>query len=260
VTGREVEAPSSEPWINRTAQAFGSAAEEYEQGRPGYPEEAVRWLIRRLRIGAGTTTVDLAAGTGKLTRLLVQSGTRAIAVEPVASMREILQRLVPTAEARVGTAESIPLADSSAEAVTVAQAFHWFRSEEALNEISRVLTAAGSLGLVWNRRDLADPVQTAIDEIVQPHRGGAPAYPAGSWRTVFDHTSLFTPLEEQRFRFEQVVDRTGLVDRVASISFIAALPEAPRARVLEEVRAVAAGLPEQIALPHITEVFTCTRR
>jgi SAM-dependent methyltransferase len=181
-------------------------------------------------------------------------------VEPVASMREILQRLVPAADARVGTAEAIPLADFSAEAVTVAQAFHWFRSKEALKEISRVLTAGGSLGLVWNRRDPADPVQKALDEIVQPHRGEAPAYPAGSWRTAFDHTSLFTPLEERRFRFEQVVDRTGLVDRVASISFIAALPEASRARVLEEVRAVAAGLPEQITLPHNTEVFTCTRR
>jgi SAM-dependent methyltransferase len=260
VTGSEASEPGSAPRINETALAFGNAAESYEQGRPGYPSEAVRWLVRRLGIGPGTTAVDLAAGTGKLTRLLVESGARVIAVEPVAGMLEVLRRLVPTAETKQGTAESIPLPDFSAQAVTVAQAFHWFRSEAALAEICRVLAARGSLGLIWNRRDLGDPVQTAIDAIVRPYRGEAPFYAAGQWRTAFEHTTLFTPLEERRFSFEQILDREALVDRVASISFIAGLPESSRAGVLAEVKAVAAGLPDQFELPHVTEVFTCTKR
>ena len=93
-------------------------------------------LAERLRLGPGRTVVDLAAGTGKLTRELVRTGAEVIAVEPLAEMRA---ELPPEATALEGTAEAIPLGDGSADAVTVAQAFHWFDAEPALAEIHRVL-------------------------------------------------------------------------------------------------------------------------
>lgn len=94
-------------------------------------------------VGHSTTVVDLAAGTGKLTRVLVTTGARVVAVEPVPAMRTELSKVVPGVEVLDGTAEAIPLPDASADAVTVAQAFHWFQGAAALTEIHRVLRARG---------------------------------------------------------------------------------------------------------------------
>jgi ubiquinone/menaquinone biosynthesis C-methylase UbiE len=152
------------------AQGFSSVADVYERSRPGYAPEAVAWLCERLRIGCGRVVLDLGAGTGKLTRQLVFTGANLIAVEPLEEMRAELARTVPDAEAKAGTAEQIPLADASVDAVVSAQAFHWFDTERALAEIHRVLRSGGSLGLIWNTRDLADPVQATVDEMLAPYR------------------------------------------------------------------------------------------
>ena len=93
--------------------------------------------------------VDLAAGSGKLTRPLAALGCEVIAIEPVAEMRAAIG---PTARALDGTAEAMPLPDDSADVVTVGQAFHWFDGPVALAEIERVLRPGGALALVWNRR------------------------------------------------------------------------------------------------------------
>ena len=133
----------------RRAGSFGSVAEVYERARPGYPEDAVRWL-------AGSEpcdVVDLGAGTGKLTRSLVALGHRVTAVEPLPEMLAQLRSAVPGATAVTGTAESMPLADGAADVVTVAQAFHWFDHAAALREIARVLRPGGRIALVWNTRD-----------------------------------------------------------------------------------------------------------
>ena len=132
--------------VHPSASGFDTAAREYERGRPGYPEDAVRWLVESLRIGPGTTVVDLAAGTGKLTRLLVPTGAGIIAIEPMAGMREQLARSLPEVPLFEGTAESIPLSSACADSITVAQAFHWFKAKEALAEIHRVLRPRGRLG------------------------------------------------------------------------------------------------------------------
>src|SRR5262245_55733014 len=113
------------------ASGFGSAAELYERARHGYPGEAVAWTLERLRIGSDSTVLDLASGTGKLTRQLVPLCGRVMAVEPVAEMRAQLEQAVPGAETLDGTAEAIPLPNASVDAVTCAQAFHWFRVQEA---------------------------------------------------------------------------------------------------------------------------------
>lgn len=155
------------------ARGFSSAADVYERARPGYAAEAVDWLCERMGIGPGRTVLDLAAGTGKLTRDLVPSGATIVAVEPLDEMRAQLVEAVPGVETLAGTAEQIPLPDSSVDDVVCAQAFHWFDADRALAEIHRVLRAGGALGLIWNSRDLSDAVQVAIDALLDPYRGQA---------------------------------------------------------------------------------------
>src|SRR5437588_5658396 len=107
-------------------RGFERHADAYERGRPNYPAEATAWLVTKLGLGPGRTVVDVGAGTGKLTRALLPSGATVIAVEPVAAMRAVLKRELPTVQAMNGTAESLPLPDASADAIVVGQAFHWF--------------------------------------------------------------------------------------------------------------------------------------
>jgi SAM-dependent methyltransferase len=245
--------------LHEAARGFATSVEEYERGRPGYPREAVRFLTERLRLGPGTTVLDLAAGTGKLTRELARTGARVVAVEPLTAMREVLVARQPDVSALAGTAEEIPLPDGAVAAVTVGQAFHWFDGERALAEIHRVLRPAGRLGLIWNRRDDAQPLQARLTELVEPHRGSAPGHASRAWRRAFARTTLFTPLAERRFRHDHETDADGLAARVASISFVAALPPEERAHVLAQVRSlVEPGTP--VVLRHRTEVFWCERR
>jgi SAM-dependent methyltransferase len=216
----------------------------------------VAWLAERLGLRPGRTVVDLAAGTGKLTRPLAATGAEVVAIEPVAEMRA----RIGDAGARSldGTAEAIPLPDASADAVTVAQAFHWFDGPAALAEIHRVLRPGGALALVWNRRPLEDPVHAAIERIIAPYRGDAPAHRSGAWRAAFDATTLFGPLEERTFAHSRPHDADGLADRVGSTSFVAALDDGPHADVIAAVRALAAEGP--VELPYVCEVLVCDRR
>jgi SAM-dependent methyltransferase len=131
------------------ARSFGAAADAYERARPGYPGEAVDWLVPK----GARTVLDLGAGTGKLTRALTARGLEVLAVEPLPEMRENLAAAVPDARVMTGTAEEIPLPDDSVDAITVAQAWHWVDPERATSEAARVLRPGGTLGLIWNRRD-----------------------------------------------------------------------------------------------------------
>jgi SAM-dependent methyltransferase len=237
------------------ARGFARSAGAYERARPEYPPAAIDWLRERLGLGPGRRVVDLAAGTGKLTRPLAGTGAEVVAVEPVAEMRA---RIGPgAAEVLDGTAEAMPLADASADAVTVGQAFHWFDGPAALAEIHRVLRPGGALALVWNRRPLDDPVHAAIEALMAPHRGDAPVHRSGAWRAALEETVLFGALEERAFPHAQDMDADALADRVGSTSVIAALPDGPRAEVLAEVRALAAGGP--MRLTYVCEVFACDR-
>jgi SAM-dependent methyltransferase len=242
-------------WVHRAAVAgFAANAEGYERGRPSYPPDAVEWLAAELGLGEGRTVVDLAAGTGKLSRLLAAGGARVIAVEPLDEMRALIG---PPAEALAGTAEQIPLPDASADAVTVAQAFHWFDGERALAEIHRVLRPGGALALIWNHRDDDDEVTAAAEAIVAPYRGDTPHHQTGRWRDSFDTTALFGPLEERTFRNSQRLDADGMALRFGSSSFIASLPAEQRAEIIERVRALAADGPATIR--YVTETFVCRR-
>ena len=238
---------------------FSAAASEYERARPGYPEEAIAWIIERLGLAPGKNVLDLAAGTGKLTRALIPSGARVVAVEPIDEMREQLFAAVPDVDAFDGTAEQIPLPDGSVDAVTCGQAFHWFRAEEALREIHRVLVPGGGLALIWNVRDLSDPLQARLQEIITPYGADVRSHRDISPKTSIEASGLFGPVDRRSWPYVQRLSRAHLVDRIASTSYIAILDPDARATVLSQVLEAAEGLPEPIAIPYATDLYAATR-
>jgi len=242
--------------IHEGARAFALTADAYERARPTYPAEAIDWALASAPLSSGDTVVDLAAGTGKLTSLLVARGLDVIAVEPVAEMRAVLQAKVGPADVRKGTAEAIPVTDRTAAAVTVAQAFHWFEPDRALPEIARVLTGDGVLLIFTNVRDKTDELQGELEKLTSPYRG---RYPNPKWDERLSDNALFEP-ELRTFPHEQLLDRETFVERIASISWIASLPADVRTRVLAATAALAASREEPIRLPYVTQVFACRRR
>ena len=237
--------------LHPTAEAgFSAAADVYERARPGYPDEAVEWVAERLSIGPGRDVLDLAAGTGKLTRQLVPFGARVVAVEPIDAMRAELERAVPGVEAVSGTAEAIPLSDASVDAVTCAQAFHWFRPDEAVWEIRRVLRPGGGLALLWNGRDLDDVKHARVDELLATHRR---EFPSGEehWRAVLG------PLELRTWHYSQTLTLDEYVERVASTSFVGAMALAERRAFLKEVREALSPFDEPLELRYLTDVYVC---
>ena len=231
------------------AVGFARSAGAYERGRPEYPDAAVRHVVAQLP--ARAVVLDLAAGTGKLTRPLLDAGLRVIAVEPVAEMRAALPASAGPLE---GTAEAIPLADGSVDAVTVGQAFHWFDGDAALAEIARVLRPGGLLALIWNARVDEDPVHQAIEDLIAPYRAETPSHRRGAWREAFARTTSFSLLTEESFDNALEQDADGIEARVGSISFIAALEPDERAGVLERARAIAGS--GVVSTPYRTEVHS----
>jgi ubiquinone/menaquinone biosynthesis C-methylase UbiE len=241
--------------VHRSAKAFDGAAELYDRVRPGYPPAALEWLTRVLGLGTGRTVLDLAAGTGKLTVPLLETASRVVAVEPSAGMRAVLERVARDAEVRAGTAEEIPMEDGSVDAVVVAQAFHWFRHEQALAEIHRVLRPGGALGLTWNRRLLTHPAHAALERAIEPWGSETPRHRDRRWAEAIESTPLFEPLEENKVPNDRELPPGGLVARASSISYMAALPEDTRRRALAELERFEAAAAKPIVLPHVCELF-----
>ena len=233
------------------ATGFARSVEAYERARPEYPAPAIASLAQELDLRPGRVVVDLAAGSGKLSRPLAALGCEVIAIEPVAEMRAAIGAGIRALD---GTAEAMPLPDDSADAVTVGQAFHWFDGPAALAEIERVLRPRGALALVWNRRPTeSSALHAAISAIIAPYRGDAPAHSSGAWREAFAGREL----TEQRFEFTQRLDADGLADRVGSTSFVAALDETDRAPLLARVRALAQE--GSVDVPYVCELHLWRR-
>jgi MOSC domain-containing protein YiiM/SAM-dependent methyltransferase len=254
-----------EPVHSLAARGFGSAADAYERGRPGYPADAVAAIAERLGLEPGRTVLDLAAGTGKMTRALLATGARVIALEPVDAMRAKLAATAPGAEAVDGTAEALPVANRSVDGVVAAQAFHWFDAVRALSEVHRVLRPDGALVIAFNLRDESVPWVARLGELIESATGGeAPSQHRG-WRERVARCGLFEPLEELEFRHahRQTVD--GVVDRVLSISTVAVLEPVARAALEAEVRTLLATHPqtaggESVELPYTTRLSIARRR
>jgi len=243
---------------------YSVTAATYVQGRPDYPYEVDAWLCSHLRLSKGRTALDLGAGTGKFLPHLRDTDAKVVAVEPVAAMLAQLVSRNPGIEAKQGSAEHIPLADASVDAVVCAQSFHWFANTRALNEIRRVLKIGGSLGLIWNIRDESVAWVAALRTIFDAHESDAPRYRTQAWRRVFPAAG-FTPLCETRFSH----GHTGppehvIIDRVLSTSFIAALPTAERDRVAAQVRQLIERTPDlagksEVTMPYVTAAYSCQR-
>jgi ubiquinone/menaquinone biosynthesis C-methylase UbiE len=220
------------------ATGFARSVEAYERARPDYPPEAIAWLAEELDLRPGRTVVDLAAGSGKLTRPLAALGCEVIAIEPVAEMRAAIGS---AARALDGTAEAMPLPDDSADAVTVGQAFHWFDGPAALAEIARVLVPGGVLGLLWNMRDDRVPWVAELTKILRG-AGDVLTDSGGLARPLA--TEAFTAAERREFPNPTEFDRARLREWASSTSRIAILSEAERERVLADVARLAEEHPD----------------
>jgi ubiquinone/menaquinone biosynthesis C-methylase UbiE len=234
------------------ARSFEDVAELYERVRPSYPEAAVDWLAERLKIDATSTILDLGAGTGKLTRAFLPIARRVIAVEPGPEMLAQLLRAVPEAEAILGPAEAIPLDEDAVDAVVCGQSFHWFRTDEALREILRVLRSGGGLGLIWNMRDPDDPLQQEITELLDPFVPTGRATDQGVEKFVrrtFDEVETFV------IPFEEEADPGTVAARIASISFVAAAPERKQRELDRAVRALVDSRGGRVPFRYRTETY-----
>ncbi|WP_040800952.1 class I SAM-dependent methyltransferase [Nocardia higoensis] len=229
----------------RQARSFGAAAEEYERGRPSYPPEAVAWLVPE----DARTVVDVGAGTGKLTRTLLSPGRAVIAVEPSAGMREQFARVLPDVEMVMGTAESIPLPDATADVVACAQAWHWVTPELAIPEAARVLRPGGLLSLVWNTRDVSEPWVAELDRILRERETAG----AGGQRVPRLHEP-FGALEHRDFRWTQPTSPEEILAMVASRSYVITMAPIARQELLDSVWALVEA-ERPTGMPYVTECY-----
>lgn len=251
--------------VHTAAQVgFSTQAGTYTQGRPDYPQAITTWLTETLGIGKQSSVVDLGAGTGKFSRLLAPLTDDLIGVEPVEAMRQEFARTLPQVKVLEGTAQAIPLGDESVDVVVCAQAFHWFANEESLTEIHRVLKPRGRLGLVWNVRDESVDWVAEITRIITPYEGDTPRFHTGQWRRPFDGR-LFTQPAMTTLPYSHTGPaETVIMNRFLSVSFIAALPEAEKAKVTAELRELIHSHPalrdrESIDFPYQTQAYVCQR-
>ena len=230
----------------RPVPPTGHWHEDYERGRPGWPAQAAHVA----GVPAAATVLELGAGTGKLTRVLVARFSRVIAVEPDEAMRGLLASLCPGAEVLAGSAEAIPLADGSVDAVFAAEAFHWFDGERALAEIERVLTPHGALTLMWNvPAGPTEPSTARVEELLterappreelghDPVDLNAARFSSGEWRAPFA-ASAFEELREVRLPNPQTLDRDALVAFFESMGWLGDLPDAERLSLVDQVRSL----------------------
>lgn len=216
----------------------------------------MRWLVG----DEPCDVLDLAAGTGKLTRALAALGHRVTAVESLPEMIEHLHAAVPAVTTIEGTAEAIPVSAGSFDVVTVAQAFHWFDQLVALAEIGRIMRPGGTLGLIWNTRDEAEPWVAELSEAATGQGRDGAVWEA-EVKEVVEASALFGPLERETFLFTQRLDLNMLLDLVLSRSYCAVLPPAERRPVLDRVEEIFAAHEQDgtIELPYVTVCFRSRR-
>jgi SAM-dependent methyltransferase len=240
-------------------------ASDYDHLRPRYAPRAVAWVAERGSLRAGSAVVDLAAGTGQLSELFGGLGMDPVAVEPAANMRTVLEKRMPEVPVVEGTAEGIPLADGSVDAVVVGNAFHHFERQAAFREIHRVLRPGCVLALFWawpaEEEQLKIPGMRAIYEASEVARASneiATAY--RSWEDPQPDADGFGPFERREFPMTHVVPSARLADLYATSSDVASLADPIRNDLLDRIRRLSSGLPDVLHLPARSVVDLCVRR
>lgn len=227
--------------------SFGRAVDAYERARPQYAADAVAWIAERLPLGR---VLDLGAGTGKLTRQLLGVADSVVAVEPDDDMRAMLERVLPHVESLRGSAEAIPLPDASVDAVTVAQAFHWFELDTALAEMRRVLRPSGGIALLGNEYDWPE-----LNGIVDRLRT-SPAVDDDPYERLLA-SPLFARFEKKTFAHADRVHADVVVERVSSISVVVTAAAADRTAAFDDIRALVGD--GTVDFPMITHVIAGDR-
>ena len=244
----------------RHAGSFGAVAADYAAARPSYPAEAVDWLTGP----APHDVLDLGAGTGKLTELLVAAGHRVTAVDPSAGMLDQLRDRLPDVVTAEGPAEHVPLPDAGFDVVTVAQAWHWFDPALAPAECGRLLRAGGRLGLVWNERDESVDWVGAIWEPLNRSGGTGIGLLSDDWSDSVVGNGPFGPMERAVFRYEQPLSRDGVLQLISTRSAVAVLEPPAKAAIMGEIGGILDTHPdtrdrETFVLPYETRCFRWRR-
>jgi SAM-dependent methyltransferase len=206
------------------ALSFGQAAGDYERGRPSYPPQAIEWLLHRA--GPVADVVDVGAGTGKFTASLVAHGLTVTAVEPDPQMRSRLAANHPSVTSLAGTAEALPLQDTSADLITFAQSWHWVDVPVASAEVARVLRPGGALALVWNIRDPEVEWVERLGEVM----GSSKAEQYNSHEPVVAAPLAIEDYAE--FLWENPMTREQLIAMVTSRSYVITMAAPDRAALL----------------------------
>jgi SAM-dependent methyltransferase len=244
--------------LRARARSFGSVAAGYAAFRPGYPPEVVAFLVgdrpRQL--------LDLGAGTGLLTAVLVAAGHDVVAVDPSPEMLGELAARLPGVATAVGSAEAVPLGDVFVDAVVAGQAAHWFDPPAAASEIRRVLRPGGSLGLVWNTRDERVPWVGALGALIAEEARDHEA----DQRVVdrFAH-ALSADVDVAESGIAQTVTPEAVVAGIATRSYVAVMDDARRGEFLAGIRELLAGHPDTrgrdvLELPYVTRAYRLTPR
>jgi SAM-dependent methyltransferase len=251
------------------ARGFGADALAYERTRPSYPPDVVAWITEQSGVGPGRTVCDLAAGTGKFTRLLVPTGARVIAVEPVAAMRTVLRKELPDTAVVAAIAEQLPFADASLDAISAAQAFHWFDTLVALAECFRTLRPGGHLAMVWNVWDDRQGWLRELRDVVAD-AGASPQWRRGHLSRAWLREALatqggFTDPAHYESVNAQPMSPEAVMARVATTSHIAAKAPPERQVVLDALRQVIDTHPETrgravLEFRYLVDAYTCARR
>ncbi|KAA9110149.1 class I SAM-dependent methyltransferase [Microbacterium rhizomatis] len=240
--------------------SFGRMVGEYEAGRPGYPLAAVAWMLEPATItGNPLRAADVGAGTGKLTRVLAETGADVIAVDPDADMLAALRAELPDVPTLAGTAEQIPVPDGSLDAVVLGQAWHWVDPVAGSAEVGRTLRPGGVLGLVWNIRDDRAEWVARMTEIM--HQSNAEIMMSEGGPRV---TAPFGPLEEARFEWSRPMTADRLLAMARSRSYLITATADDRARIEGDLLDLFDELPElssggEIELPYVTRAFRAVR-